>query len=260
MAAAKVSGWTSRPTARPWGPSVGAAGGAAPGGVLVDCVGGRWVIGWVCCDQQKARPRCGEPFSSRHPESASSVRAFARPGLCRSAPREFIRCPVSEIGDLPHCSARAFGGSLSERVGWPVLSKSIFLNSTPLSVDLISNHIPPANSLRCHAGCFLPPPFPHHAASAPAPRVAELGVVRRFYPSRVKEREFPYVPKSTKGLRLGDFWAIPLDGGEFACGRVLAFDHRKGKQDLRGFLAGLLHWVSDSPPTFDSIAGAQTVI
>jgi len=84
--------------------------------------------------------------------------------------------------------------------------------------------------------------------------------VRRFYPSRVKEREFPFVPKSTKGLRLGDFWAISLDDGQFACGRVLAFDHRKGKQDLRGFLAGLLHWVSDSPPTFDSIAGAQTVI
>lgn len=37
-----------------------------------------------------------------------------------------------------------------------------------------------ANSLRCHAGCFQPPPFPHHAASAPAPRVAELGVVKRF--------------------------------------------------------------------------------
>jgi len=84
--------------------------------------------------------------------------------------------------------------------------------------------------------------------------------VRRFYQSRMKEREFPYVPKSTKGLGLGDFWAIPLDDGQFACGRVLAFDHRKGKQDLRGFLAGLLHWVSDSPPTFDSISGAQIVI
>lgn len=76
----------------------------------------------------------------------------------------------------------------------------------------------------------------------------------------MKEREFPHVPKSTKTLRIGDFWAIPLDGGEFSCGRVLAFDHRSGKQDLRGFLAGLLDWVSDSSPTFDSIAGAQTVI
>lgn len=51
----------------------------------------------------------------------------------------------------------------------------------------------------------------------------------------MKEREFPFVPKSTKGLRLGDFWAIPLDDGQVACGRVLAFDHRNGKQDLRAF-------------------------
>jgi hypothetical protein len=76
----------------------------------------------------------------------------------------------------------------------------------------------------------------------------------------MKERVFPFVPKSTKGLRLGDFWAIPLDGGDFACGRVLAFDHRTGRQDLRIFLAGLLDWVSDAPPTFDSIAGAQIAI
>ena len=75
----------------------------------------------------------------------------------------------------------------------------------------------------------------------------------------MKERQFPNIPKSTKGLRLGDFWAIPLDGGEFACGRVIALDIRSGKQDLRTFLAGLLDWVSDSPPTFEAIAGAQTV-
>jgi hypothetical protein len=37
-----------------------------------------------------------------------------------------------------------------------------------------------ANSPGCHARCFLPPPFPHHAAVAPAGRVAELGVVRRL--------------------------------------------------------------------------------
>ena len=61
--------------------------------------------------------------------------------------------------DPLHCSARAFGGSLSERLGFPVLSKAIH-NTTPLSVDLIHTHIPSTNSLRCHA---------------------ELGVVRRRY-------------------------------------------------------------------------------
>ena len=34
-------------------------------------------------------------------------------------------------------------------------------------------------------GCFLPPPCPHHAATAPASAVVELGVVRRCYASLV---------------------------------------------------------------------------
>ncbi len=76
----------------------------------------------------------------------------------------------------------------------------------------------------------------------------------------MKKRVFPHIPKSTKSLEIGDFWAIPLDGGEFACGRVIAFDNTTGKQSLRIFLAGLLDWISDSPPTFGSIVGAQTVI
>jgi len=129
-------------------------------------------------DRQKARPHCGEPFSSRHPESASSARAVARPSLCRSAPREFIRCPVSEIGDLPHCSARAFGGSLSERVGFPVLSKAIH-NATPLSVDFIHTHIPSANRSVRHGTCFRSRLSAHHAGAAPHSAIAELGGVRR---------------------------------------------------------------------------------
>ena len=54
-----------------------------------------------CYDvQQKAKPRGGEPFSSRHPESASPARdGRPVPGLGPSAPREFIRSPVSENGE-----------------------------------------------------------------------------------------------------------------------------------------------------------------
>lgn len=33
------------------------------------------------------------------------------------------------------------------------------------------------NSPGCHASCFLPVPFPHHTAVAPAVPAAELGVV-----------------------------------------------------------------------------------
>ena len=80
----------------------------------------------------------------------------------------------------------------------------------------------------------------------------------------MKERTFPHVPKSSKSLEAGDYWSIPLDGGRFACGRVVGPD-RLGEScgrgnSTRGFLAGLLDWISDTPPTSAAIAGAQTLI
>src|SRR5262249_10570900 len=36
------------------------------------------------------------------------------------------------------------------------------------------------------------------------------------------EPTYPFVPRSTAYLRPGQFWAIPLSDGRFACGRVLA--------------------------------------
>ena len=44
----------------------------------------------------------------------------------------------------------------------------------------------------CHGGCFLPPPFPHRAAAAPASAVAELGVVRRFHLSSMNVNLSPF--------------------------------------------------------------------
>jgi hypothetical protein len=73
-------------------------------------------------------------------------------------------------------------------------------------------------------------------------------------------RVFPYVPKSSKSLEMGDFWSIPLDDGYFACGRVLGRWPVGWKASLRGFFAGLLDWVSDAPPTAATIAGATTLI
>jgi hypothetical protein len=75
----------------------------------------------------------------------------------------------------------------------------------------------------------------------------------------MKERTFPHIPKSSKSLEIGDFWSIPLNDGRFACGRVLGKWPDGWKGSLRGFFAGLLDWVSDSPPTTTTIAGAQTL-
>src|SRR5687768_1510656 len=69
------------------------------------------------------------------------------------------------------------------------------------------------------------------------------------------KNEFSFVPKSTAYLQPGQFWQIPLDNGKFACGRVVQFDYRNGKKDSRCFLAGLMNWIGDEPPSADSIAG-----
>ena len=76
----------------------------------------------------------------------------------------------------------------------------------------------------------------------------------------MKDRTFPHIPKSSKSLEPGDFWSIPLDGGRFACGRVIGRWPASWRGSQRGFFAGLLDWVSDMPPTALGIAGAGTLV
>lgn len=59
----------------------------------------------------------------------------------------------------------------------------------------------------------------------------------------------------------GDFWAIPLRPGAFACGRVIQMkDLGDGRIDSRCFLAGLLDWIGKTEPDSVAIAGRSTVI
>ena len=73
---------------------------------------------------------------------------------------------------------------------------------------------------------------------------------------------YPFVPKSNRWLQAGQFWAVPVSDGRFACGRVLDVPR---EPDLHVpvartiFLAGLLDWVGDAPPTDGSIAGADLI-
>ena len=67
---------------------------------------------------------------------------------------------------------------------------------------------------------------------------------------------YPFVPKSNAKLWPGQFWAIPLSDGRFACGRVLAIDVDKTYGARSSFVAGLLDWVGPEPPTAQNIAGA----
>src|SRR5262245_40473362 len=74
-----------------------------------------------------------------------------------------------------------------------------------------------------------------------------------------KTPNYPFVPKSTAYLEPGHFWSIPLHGGLYACGRVIQLCIVDGKRDSRGFLAGLMDWSDNQPPTPDAIAGCGVI-
>lgn len=53
----------------------------------------------------------------------------------------------------------------------------------------------------------------------------------------------------------GQFWTIPLNGGKFACGRVIEIE----PNSRRGFLAGLVDWIGEHPPTEDDLKHRKTI-
>ncbi|MEU8820426.1 hypothetical protein [Actinoplanes sp. NPDC048796] len=65
---------------------------------------------------------------------------------------------------------------------------------------------------------------------------------------------YPFVPRSNRFLAAGQFWALPLSDGGFACGRVMAVP-AFGAKDRVGVVVGLMDWTADVPPTYESIAG-----
>jgi immunity protein 26 of polymorphic toxin system len=73
---------------------------------------------------------------------------------------------------------------------------------------------------------------------------------------------YPFVPKSNAYVRAGQFWAVPLSDGRFACGRVLDVPPTGDLHvpaNSRMFLAGLMDWVGTESPTDESIAGAHLI-
>ena len=90
------------------------------------------------------------------------------------------------------------------------------------------------------------------AATVATSNVGDSGQTLRL----AVEPSYPFVPKSTASLRAGQYWAVPLSDGRFACGRVIAT--LPGERRL--FLAALMDWVSDAPPGFESLAGAGDLV
>jgi hypothetical protein len=73
------------------------------------------------------------------------------------------------------------------------------------------------------------------------------------------EPTYPFVPKSNRRPRPGQFWGIPLDDGRFAAGRVMAVP-AFGVTDRTGLVVGLMDWVGSAPPTEEDIAGRPVTI
>ena len=73
------------------------------------------------------------------------------------------------------------------------------------------------------------------------------------------ELHYPFVPKSTRSLHPGQFWALPLRNGSFACGRVLDLPPTLGPSSRTTFLAGLVDWHGSSEPTYAGLEGCSIV-
>ncbi|WP_177177281.1 Imm26 family immunity protein [Bacillus sp. MUM 116] len=71
--------------------------------------------------------------------------------------------------------------------------------------------------------------------------------------------EYPFKPKSNRFLIPGQFWAIPLNSGKFACGRVIQIMPKGELGSTKCFLAGLMNWVGDKPPTSEDLAVCSTI-
>jgi hypothetical protein len=70
---------------------------------------------------------------------------------------------------------------------------------------------------------------------------------------------YPLIPKTTAHLRPGQFWSIPMADGRFGCGRVLRVDTGRPSGGRTRFIAAILDWVGDSPPSSDAIAGSPVL-
>ncbi|WP_139798674.1 hypothetical protein [Andreprevotia lacus] len=66
---------------------------------------------------------------------------------------------------------------------------------------------------------------------------------------------YPFVPKSTRPLKRGQFWSIPLASGLFGAGCVVGRESGEGKPSRRSFVAGVVCWLGTREPTAADLEG-----
>src|SRR5690606_11956695 len=66
---------------------------------------------------------------------------------------------------------------------------------------------------------------------------------------------YPFAPRSTRSLKRGQFWALPLGEARFGAACVVGAHMNHGIASQRIFIAGVLQWIGSAPPTAGELAG-----
>lgn len=70
----------------------------------------------------------------------------------------------------------------------------------------------------------------------------------------MSDRSFPFSPRSTATLEVGDLIAVPREPSGWACLQVADLN-RRGPGARTTFVAGVLPWRGEEPPTRDDVIG-----
>jgi hypothetical protein len=70
---------------------------------------------------------------------------------------------------------------------------------------------------------------------------------------------YPLVPKSAKTLRPGQYWAVPMQNGRFACGRVLQVGGSEVPTPTKAFFGALHSWVGSAAPNDQTELGSDLI-
>jgi len=72
----------------------------------------------------------------------------------------------------------------------------------------------------------------------------------------VRRRDYPFVPRRTADLKVGDVWAVVLPCGGYGCMQVTDL-RRSGVGSRSALVAGPLHWTGERPPDVHEVAGMR---
>src|SRR5438093_8162699 len=72
------------------------------------------------------------------------------------------------------------------------------------------------------------------------------------------ERTYPLSPRSSRDLRIGDYWTVPLSDGTFGCLQVTELQ-QSGPGSLKTLVAGVVDWRDAMPPSQSDLVGRRVL-